>query len=157
MRFADHRGDEGDGDILRVGGVYGGYGNRLAKVMPSRPWAAELQAALVAAFRAEGVDARAVDSVSALSQHRLEGEIRNFSVESRWSTAGHISGNVRLFDSTGRLAVEKPISHRETAGMGAGVFIESATLEETLNKTFAGYITKVAADPDIKAVLRPRK
>ena len=36
FRFHDARGTEGDtGDARRVGGVYGGYGNRLAKVVTS--------------------------------------------------------------------------------------------------------------------------
>src|SRR5437867_9394205 len=37
FRFVDARGDEGDkGDPLRVGGVYGGYGNRISKVKIGR-------------------------------------------------------------------------------------------------------------------------
>ena len=60
--FQDVRGNEGDdGDPYRVGGIYGGYGNRLAKVMVTAPWPPALTAALVAEFRAQGVDAVAAE------------------------------------------------------------------------------------------------
>src|SRR2546425_4227394 len=59
VQFADRRGTEGDrGDPYRIGGIYGGYGNRLAKVTVNEPWPAQLMAALVAEFRAQGVDER---------------------------------------------------------------------------------------------------
>jgi hypothetical protein len=39
LPFVDARGKEGDqGDTQRVGGLYGGYGNRIAKVMLTEPW-----------------------------------------------------------------------------------------------------------------------
>jgi hypothetical protein len=57
--FRDVRGNEGDhGDAYRVGGVYGGYANRLAKVMSAAPWPPALTSALAAEFRALGVARR---------------------------------------------------------------------------------------------------
>ena len=39
FRFLDARGEEGDkGDVYRVGGVYNGYGMRLAKILSPTPW-----------------------------------------------------------------------------------------------------------------------
>src|SRR5262245_66426924 len=35
--FNDRRGDESDGDPTRVGGIYGGYGNRLSKGVGDSP------------------------------------------------------------------------------------------------------------------------
>ena len=37
FRFADRRGSEGDHDPRRVGGIYDGYGSRLAKVLSAAP------------------------------------------------------------------------------------------------------------------------
>ncbi len=50
-------------------------------------------------------------------------EIRNFSVESRWTTTAHISGVVGLVDAAGKVPVEKAVSEREVPGMWHGVFI----------------------------------
>ena len=64
FRLADQRGNEGDhADPLRVGGIYGGYGNRLAKVMVTQPWPPRLVSALVAEFRGAGVDAVGTDQL----------------------------------------------------------------------------------------------
>src|SRR2546426_5086193 len=51
FRFADARGDEGDNDPLRVGGVYNGYGMRLQKIMTGTPWPEALVADLTAGDR----------------------------------------------------------------------------------------------------------
>jgi hypothetical protein len=63
--FEDQRGSEGDGNQYRVGGIYGGYGNRLAKVYLNEPWPPKLLSALVAEFRAAGVDAAGLEHLSA--------------------------------------------------------------------------------------------
>jgi len=55
LPFDDRRGTEGDeGDAYRVGGIYGGYGNRLARVIVTHPWPMQLPEALAAGGRAEG-------------------------------------------------------------------------------------------------------
>src|SRR2546425_832372 len=101
VQFADRRGTEGDrGDPYRIGGIYGGYGNRLAKVTVNEPWPAQLMAALVAEFRAQGVDAVLVDQTRDREAFVLEGEAQNFSTESRWGREAHISANVRLLRSS---------------------------------------------------------
>jgi len=53
--FNDRRGDESDGDPTRVGGIYGGYGNRLSKVMADSPLMLTLLNALAEGFKARGV------------------------------------------------------------------------------------------------------
>src|SRR5262249_17849687 len=57
FRFADRRGDEGDSNPRRVGGGYGGYGNRLFKVYATTPWPDALVEDLVTAFGARGIEA----------------------------------------------------------------------------------------------------
>src|SRR5258705_6153475 len=57
--FRDARGDEGDGNPYRVGGIYGGDGNRLSKVWSSGPWMPTLVGALVSGFQSQGVPAQA--------------------------------------------------------------------------------------------------
>ena len=57
FRFVDARGDEGDhGDPTRVGGTYGGYGNRLSKVKASTPWPEALVKGLADGLAQRGED-----------------------------------------------------------------------------------------------------
>jgi len=113
FRLADQRGNEGDhADPLRVGGIYGGYGNRLAKVMVTQPWPPRLLSALVAEFRGAGVDAVGTDQLPLnppVDRAWLEGDLRNFSTESRWGRRAHISAIVRLRVPGGGIVVEKEI------------------------------------------------
>src|SRR5215470_13050622 len=53
--FNDRRGDEGDGDPARVGGIYGGYGNRLSKVLSDGPFMPTFVNALAEGFKARGL------------------------------------------------------------------------------------------------------
>jgi uncharacterized lipoprotein YajG len=154
--FTDMRGSEGDRDPYRVGGVYGGYGNRLAKIIATRPWSPDLVLALVAELRGQGFDASAAGASADAPPARsvLTGEIRNFSTESRWGMEAHISGNIRVVDEAGRVLVEKRISERAGAGMGAGVLIPSDPLESNLNEALSGFVRKIATDPEISAQLR---
>ena len=72
FQFRDDRGSEGDRDLYRVGGVYGGYGNRLAKVMTDSPFTRTLSAALASAFQARGVNATsAADVLLTPEPHRF--------------------------------------------------------------------------------------
>jgi len=161
--FADLRGDEGEANPYRVGGVYGGYGNRVSKVMSSSPWQQALVRALTAGLKARGIDVTAVEDrvwgigVSMTTPLALTGEIRNFSVESRWTTTAHISGVVRLVDAEGKVLVEKAVSEREVPGMGHGVFKTEGGLEEAMNDALAGFVAKIATDPDITVRLTPQR
>lgn len=152
VQFRDGRGNEGDhGDPLRVGGIYGGYGNRNAKVMSTRPWPPIFHEALIAEFRAVGIDARLVDR--ALIDEKgamLTGEVRNFSTESRWSKRAHISAVVQLRSADGRTVVNKEIKATESGGIGS---FEGEPLEELLNRVLAAFVRKVATDADIQAAL----
>lgn len=159
-QFADYRGPEADGNLYRVGGVYGGYGNRLAKVMTDVPFTRTLAAALASALQARGVRAtNAGDSPLLPGTTRIPtplamgGDIHNFSTESRWGMAAHISGVVRVYDQTGQFLVEKRISARDHEGLGAGIFAGSDTLEKALNRTLALFVQRVGDDPDITRVL----
>jgi hypothetical protein len=159
--FSDARGSEGDRDPYRVGGVYGGYGNRLSRVLADKPWRRTLCEAIAAALSARGVEATAVPDrewalgTTVATPLVLTGEIRNFSTESRWSTTAHVSGIVRLRDAaSGAVLAEKMISERETWGMGAGVMMASGPLEDSINKALAGFVRKVVTDSDIGDRLR---
>jgi ABC-type uncharacterized transport system auxiliary subunit len=146
--FQDVRGNEGDhGDSYRVGGVYGGYGNRLAKVTSASPWPPALTSALVAEFRAQGVDAVAADSSPVPpAAYRLDGDVRNFSTEARWGREAHIGITVRLLAPDGQLLVDgKRIDVRES-GYSLNNF-NADILEELLNRAFAKFVREVAADP----------
>ena len=109
FRFHDARGTEGDtGDARRVGGVYGGYGNRLAKVVTGTPGHEALTRAMTEGFRARGIEAvgiadREINPAAPAVQTPLAlgGEIRNFSTESRWTQSAHVSGILRLYDLAG--------------------------------------------------------
>jgi hypothetical protein len=158
FRFTDQRGSEGDQDPFRVGGVYGGYGNRLSKVMTDTPWQRTLAHAIADGFKARGVQAVAEDreyspGVSFTTPFALGGEVRNFSTESRWSTSAHISAAVRIYDAKGAILVEKRISDRETWGLGAGILMSEEPLEDTLDRALAGFVRKIVLDPDISSAL----
>lgn len=158
--FSDQRGSEGEQSPYRVGGVYGGYGNRLNKVKSDSSWQQALVRALVAGFRARGVETAGVEDrawgpgAPVVTPFVLTGEIRNFSVESRWTTSAHISGPVRLLDAQGAILVEKLVSEREVPGMGHGVFKTEGGLEEAMNDALAGFVLRVVTDPDIASKLR---
>jgi hypothetical protein len=134
----------------RVGGVYGGYGNR-AKVMSASPWPPTLAAALAAEFRAQGVcvDAIAADSSDA---YRLGGDVRNFSTEARWGREAHIGVTVRLLSPDNRPLVEKRIDVKES-GYNLNNF-NADILEELLNRAFAKFVRDVATDAEIRGALR---
>jgi len=156
FRFADQRGNEGDhGDPLRVGGIYGGYGNRLAKVMVAQPWPPRLVSALVAEFRAQGVDASGIDQLpttTPATRAWLEGDLRNFSTESRWGRRAHISAFVRLRAPSGETLVQKDIK-ADASGYGLGNF-DAGILQDLLNEAFVRFVRNVATDPDIRAGLQ---
>lgn len=157
FQFDDRRGSEGDdNDPLRVGGIYGGYGNRLSKVMVSSPFQHTLVTALTGAFQARGVQAVAAPDRRFTAGSRvdtplaLSGELKNFSTEARFTNSAHIGGIIRLYSPTGAVLVEKEISERERQDYGgAGVFTDIDVLEEALNKALAKFIRAVVTDPDI--------
>jgi len=156
FRLADQRGNEGDhADPLRVGGIYGGYGNRLAKVMVTQPWPPRLVSALVAEFRGAGVDAVGTDQLPLnppADRAWLEGDLRNFSTESRWGRRAHISAIVRLRVPGGGIVVEKEIK-ADASGYNANNF-DGEILQDLLNRAFAEFVRKVATDADIRAGLQ---
>jgi hypothetical protein len=158
FRLRDARGTEGDkGDPARVGGVYGGYGNRLAKVVTGSPWPPTLVRALTEGFKARGIDAvgiedRELDPAALLmsTPFALGGEIRNFSTESRWTKSAHVSGILRLYDQAGHLQLERPISARATEHeLGTGVFASAEPLEGLMNQALREFVRRVVTDPEI--------
>jgi hypothetical protein len=159
FRFVDARGKEGDqGDPRRVGGIYGGYGNRLSKVMVANPWPDALVQNLRAGLTQRGVQVVAVPDktympgTTATTPLILTGEIRNFSTEARFTNSAHISGVLRLYDSAGQLILEKPISTREQQAYGgAGVFTSVDLLEQAMNEALAKFVRAVVTDPEITA------
>lgn len=155
IQFADQRGNEGDhGDLLRIGGIYGGYGNRVARVMASEPWPPTFLAALVSEFRAQGIDAIGVEHPAAeLSANTfwLEGDLRNFSTEARWGHRAHISAIVRLRGPGGTQLIQKKIEVAEE-GYHWNNF-DASILQDLMNKAFADFVRKVATDPEIRALL----
>lgn len=156
LPFMDGRGKEGDqGDMRRVGGIYGGYGNRVAKVMLTEPWPPRLMQALVAEFRATGINARPGAGIPAgqvLGVLSLETEVRNFSTEARWGREAHIGAIVRLRGADGGGLLEKKIAVRES-GYSLNNF-DADLLEAMLNAAFARFVASVAGDPEILAALR---
>ena len=160
FQFADQRGTEGDNNPYRVGGVYGGYGNRLAKVMTDAPFTRTIASALASALQARGMRATSAGDVPLVpgttrvpTPLAMAGDIRNFSTESRWGMSAHISGIVRVHKETGQVLVEKRISARDSEGLGSGVFAGSDTLETMLNRTLALFVQRVVDDPDISRAL----
>jgi len=158
FRFVDARGSEGDrGDVYRVGGVYNGYGMRLAKVLSPEPWPDVLVRDLGAGFAQRGVQTvligdRTYEKGSAVTTPLiLTGEVHNFSAENRWAGyLAHVSGLVRLYDQSGALLFEKPVSARlrpteEEFKTVAG----DKLLERMLNRAVAEFVRQVVTDSDL--------
>ena len=158
FRFMDARGDEGDhGDARRVGGIYGGYGNRLSKVMVTSPWPETLVQALTAGLTQRGLVATGVadheyrPGVAASTSLILTGEIRNFSTEQRYTPQAHVGGIVRLYDQGGTLLVEKRVSVKSNL-MGkdtTSAVNNPEPLEPLLNETLQKFVRAVVTDPDL--------
>jgi len=155
MPIVDNRGKEGDqGDVRRVGGLYGGYGNRWAKVMMTEPWPPRLIQALVAEFRGAGIYARSAEGIppdQLLTLPRLETEVRNFSTEARWGREAHIGAIIRLRDGKGRGLVEKKIEARDSGYNRKPDEID--LFEVMLNAAFAQFVASVTGDREIRAAL----
>jgi hypothetical protein len=162
FRFIDARGDEGDeGDSLRVGGTYGGYGNRVSKVMAASPWPDTLVQSLTGGLAQRGVQAIAVPDkpyspgMPATTPLILTGEVRNFSTEARWTFQSHVSGIVRLYDQQGTLLLQKPISAKTNlSDLDSPVPANTIDpLQPLLNVTLQKFIRAVVTDPEITARL----
>ncbi|HKX04339.1 MAG TPA: hypothetical protein VJX71_17725 [Methylomirabilota bacterium] len=158
FRFTDARGDEGDrGDVRRVGGIYGGYGNRLSKVMAASPWPETLVQALTAGLTQRGIVTTAVadreyrPGATVTTPLILSGEIRNFSTEQRWSPQAHVGGIVRLYDQQGTLLVEKRVSVKTNLmAKDTTVAVNNVDpLEPLLNETLQKFVRAVVTDPDL--------
>jgi len=158
FRFVDARGDEGDkGDLYRVGGVYNGYGMRLAKILHPTPWPEMLVRDLGAGFTQRGVQVVMVEDrmyapgSAVTTPLVLTGEIRNFSTENRWAGyLAHVSGVVRVYDQSGAKLIEKPISARlrpneEEAQVTDGRLL----LERMLSRAVSEFVRQVVTDPEL--------
>jgi hypothetical protein len=160
--FSDERGTEGDHDIFRVGGIYVGVWTRLVKVMTDTPWPRALSRALASGFAARGVPATIAyrafvpGSTPFATPFALTGQIKNFSTEFRFATSAHISGVVQLHDSGGAVLVEKRISERRTWGVGTDPVMSEESLQDTLNRALAGFVSKVVNDPEVISLLTGR-
>jgi uncharacterized lipoprotein YmbA len=133
--FRDARGDEGDGNPYRVGGIYGGYGNRLSKVWSSSQGVAAQAAA----------DREFQPGDPTVTGYALGGDLKNFSTEARYTNSAHISGIVRLYESNGTIAVEKEISQR--------VLTSVDDLQRIMNDALSQFVQRVVTDADIAARL----
>ncbi len=162
FRFADRRGDEGDGNPRRVGGIYQGlYRVRYAKVFAASPWPEALVQDLTAALTARGVETVAmtdreyVPGTSTVSTPlALGGEIRNFSTESHWTNQGHVSGIIRLYDQQGTLLLEKRLSARMPRDSGDYQWDKQANiLENMLNGAVQYFVRLVVTDPEVTRLL----
>jgi hypothetical protein len=159
--FNDRRGDEGDSDPARVGGVYGGYGNRLSKVMAEGPFVIALVNALAGGFKARGVPVTVVNgtftpaAAGGAQGFVLSGDIKNFSTEARFTDSAHISGIVRLYGANGAVLVEREISERVRSdeGGGGGVLTDVKDLERIMNLTLGKFVERVVSDPEISSKL----
>jgi len=161
FRFADRRGDEGDGDPHRVGGIYDGYGSRLARVLSAAPWPDSLVESLVAGFDERGVRAVAVPdhelvpgAIAVSTPFAVAGEIHNFSTETRWTLQAHVSGMVQLYDDRGNLLLTRNISVRiprdaEGAPPEQGV----SGYQAALNLGVRQFVRAVVMDPELSARL----
>lgn len=158
FRFADARGGEGDaGDVYRVGGVYNGYGMRLAKILSPSPWPEALVRDLGTAFTERGVKTVLVrDRVyekggEVTTPLVLAGEIRNFSTENRWAGyLAHVSGIVRLYDQSGALLSEKSVSARlRPTDEEFTTVTGQQLLERMLNRAVAEFVHQVVTDPEL--------
>jgi len=157
FRFADRRGDEGDGDPHRVGGMYDGYGSRLARVLSAAPWPDSLVESLVAGFDERGVravaapDRELVPGATAISTpFAVAGEIHNFSTETRWTLQAHVSGIVRLYDDRGNLLLTRAVSARiprdaEGEPPEPGV----SGYQASLNLAVRQFVRAVVMDPEL--------
>jgi hypothetical protein len=158
FRFADARSGEGDkGDVYRVGGVYNGYGMRLAKIMTPAPWPEVLVRDLGAGFAQRGVQTvlvedRMYEKGSAVTTPLvLTGEIRIFSAENRWAGyLAHVSGVVRLYDQSGTMLYEKPVSARlRPTDEEFKTTMGRELLERMLNRAVAEFVRQVVTDADL--------
>jgi hypothetical protein len=158
FRFADARSGEGDkGDVYRVGGVYNGYGMRLAKIMTPAPWPEVLVRDLGAGFAQRGVQTvlvedRMYEKGSAVTTPLvLTGEIRNFSAENRWAGyLAHVSGVVRLYDQSGTMLYEKPVSARlRPTDEEFKTTMGRELLERMLNRAVAEFVRQAVTDADL--------
>lgn len=158
FRFTDARGSEGDkGDLYRVGGVYNGYGMRLAKILSPTPWPDALVRDLGAAFAQRGVQTvlvedRTYDKGGTVTTPLvLTGEIHNFSTENRWAGyLAHVSGIIRLYDQSGALVSEKSVSARlRPTDEEFKTVTGQQLLELILNRAVAEFVHQVVTDPEI--------
>lgn len=157
FRFADRRGDEGDGDPRRVGGMYDGYGSRLAKVLSATPWPDALVESLVAGFIERGVPAVAapdrelVPGTTVVSTpFAVAGEIHNFSTETRWTLQAHVSGIVRLYDGQGTLLLTRTISARiPRDDAGDSPEKDVSGYQAFLNLAVQHFVRAVVMDPEL--------
>lgn len=163
-QFQDARGTEGDRDPMRVGGIYGGYGNRLSKVNANAPFQKIVVDALVDGFKTRGVQAQGVNDkpyqpgMPVPTALALSGELRNFSTEARFTNSAHISVILRLYEASGKLVLEKPVSAREqTQYGGGGVFTSIDDLEKAMNDALAKFVRAVVTDPDLSAQVSDRR
>jgi hypothetical protein len=154
--FRDARGSESDNDPYRVGGIYGGYGNRLSKVSATAPFMATLVQALAAGYQARGVPALAAADRQfrpgdpGVTGYALGGELKNFSTEARFTNSAHISAIVRLYRADGTVAAQKEISQRvQSQYGGAGAFTPVDDLERIMNDALAKFVERVVTDPDL--------
>jgi hypothetical protein len=160
-QFKDARGDEGEGDPMRVGGIYGGYGNRLSKVNATAPFQQIVVDALVDGFKARGVRARGVPDkpyqpgTPVPTALALWGEL---STEARFTNAAHIGGFVRLYDASGKLVLEKPVSIKEQGRYGGGGVLTSVDdLQMAMNEALVKFVRAVVTDPELAAQISDRK
>lgn len=157
FRFTDARGGEGDeGDVYRVGGVYNGYGMRLAKILHPTPWPETLVRDLGAGFSQRGVQTVVVEDrtyapgAAVTTPLVLTGEVRNFSTENRWmGYLAHVSGLVRLYDQSGAKLIEKPVSARLRPNDEEAQLDPRLLLERLLNRAVAEFVHQVVTDPDL--------
>jgi len=157
FQFTDARGDEGDrGDVYRVGGVYNGYGVRLARIVHPTPWPEILVRDLGAGFSQRGVQTVMVEDRTyapggaVTTPLVLTGEIRNFSTENRWmGYLAHVSGFVRLYDQSGAKLIEKPVSARLRPNDEEAQLDPRLLLERQLNRAVAEFVHQVVTDPDL--------
>ncbi len=158
FRFADARGSEGDtGDVYRVGGVYNGYGMRLAKIVSPTPWPELLVRDLGAGLSQGGVQTVLIEDRiytkggAVTTPLILSGEIRNFSTENRWAGyLAHVSGIVRLYDQSGTLLFEKALAARlRPTDEEFRTVTGAQLLEQMLNRAVAEFVRQVVTDPDL--------
>jgi hypothetical protein len=164
FKFADRRGPKGDqGDPLRVGVIYAANGGRIGTVTTDTSFLRTLTEALVAGFKARGVEAVGLPDRELVvgtpfdTPLALGGDIQYFSAESWWTRSAQITGMIRVYDRQGALLVEKRVSAQEQAGM-ASVFIPMAKiLEELLNTALREFVRTVVTDAAVtKQLVNPR-